>query len=306
MALPAHPSADPPEAPIPQAPIPEALPRAATPPQGAGNTIPAGNSAGGSSQDYQDPVFTEDYQVLNTLNSYYGGQLLLVKTLFATAQSAGLVTATVGKSGAAYIQDLGQGGYFLDENTVQPRSLVTELQGAGIALPANVVKNYSSADAVTLAANNGNPTARAGYVTFNTTAYDPNGKVAIAARDSADTTQGAPEDAANKYMMSVYTQYILPQKKPMLSLCARIPTSSSCISTSSLSLLPKMGRGVLKTPRFSFTANPQQQMRPYAAETEPPENSPAPSSVASAQPASTVAASILARERAATATDLPP
>lgn len=189
-----------------------------TPPQGANNAIPAGSGAGGSAQDYQDPVFTEDYAVLTSLNDYYGGQLLLVKSLFATAQAAGLTTATIGKSGAAYLQDLGKGGVFLDENTVQPRSLVTELQGAGIALPANVVKNYSGTDAVTLAANNGNPTARAGYVTFNTTAYDPNGKVTVAARDSADTTQGAPEDAANKYMMSVYTQYILPQKKPMLSL----------------------------------------------------------------------------------------
>lgn len=189
-----------------------------TPPQGSANTIPAGSGAGGSAQDYQDPVFTEDYAVLATLNDYYGGQLLLVKSLFATAQAAGLTTATIGKSGAAYLQDLGKGGVFLDENTVQPRSLVTELQGAGFALPANVVRNYTGSDAVTLAANNGNPTARAGYVTFNTTAYDPDGKVAIAARDSADTTQGAPEDAANKYMMSVYTQYILPQKKPMLSL----------------------------------------------------------------------------------------
>nr|WP_198120644.1 alkaline phosphatase family protein [Massilia rhizosphaerae] len=189
-----------------------------TPPQGSNNAIPAGTGAGGAAQDYQDPVFTEDYQVLTTLNDYYGGQLLLVKSLFATAQAANLTTAIVGKSGAAYLQDLGKGGVFLDENTVQPRSLVTELQGAGFALPANVVKNYSGSDAVTLAAGNGNPTGRAGYVTFNTTAYDPDGKIAIAARDSSDTTQGAPEDAANKYMMSVFTQYILPQKKPMLSL----------------------------------------------------------------------------------------
>jgi arylsulfatase A-like enzyme len=189
-----------------------------TPPQGSNNAIPAGTGASGAAQDYQDPVFTEDYQVLATLNDYYGGQLLLVKSLFATAQAANLTTAIVGKSGAAYLQDLGKGGVFLDENTVQPRSLVTELQGAGFALPANVVKNYSGSDAVTLAAGNGNPTGRAGYVTFNTTAYDPDGKIAIAARDSSDTTQGAPEDAANKYMMSVYTQYILPQKKPMLSL----------------------------------------------------------------------------------------
>lgn len=189
-----------------------------TPPQGGSNTIPVGNSAAGTSQDYTDPVFTEDYQVLTTLNTYYSGQLLLVKSLFATAQGAGMVTATIGKSGAAYIQDLGRGGYFLDENSVLPRSLVTELQNNGYAIPANTVKGYSGADAVTLAGNNGNPTNKSGYVTFNTTAYDPNGVITIASRDSSDTTQGAPEDAANKYMMSVFTQYILPNKKPMLSL----------------------------------------------------------------------------------------
>ena len=172
----------------------------------------------GTPQDYTDPVFTEDYQVLTTLNDYYGGQLLLVKSLFATAQAAGLVTATVGKSGAAYIQNLGKGGLFIDENTVQPRSLVAELQTAGFALPVNVVKGYSGTDAVTLTATNGRPTGRARYVTFDTTAYDPNGAPSVAARDATDSTQGAPENAANKYLLSVFTQYILPIKKPMLSL----------------------------------------------------------------------------------------
>lgn len=189
-----------------------------TPPQGSGNTIPSGNGAGGAAQDYVDPVFTEDYQVLATLNNYYGGQLLLVKTLFAAAQSSGLVTATIGKSGAAYIQDLARGGYFLDENGVLPRSLVTELQANGYAIPANTVVGYSGADAVTLAGSNGNPTARAGYVTFNTTAYDPGGVITVASRDPTDATQGTPEDAANKYMLRMFTQYILPNKKPMLSL----------------------------------------------------------------------------------------
>ena len=190
-----------------------------TPPQGTANTIPVGLSAAGTAQDYVDPVFTEDYQVLTTLNTYYGGQLLLVKNLFGAAQAAGMVTATIGKSGAAYLQDLGQGGFFLDENSVRPRSLVNELQAANIALPVNVTHdaNYASAP-VTLSAANGNPTARAGYITFNTTVYDPNGALTVAARDSTDTTQGAPEDAANKYMMSAFVNYILPNKKPMLSL----------------------------------------------------------------------------------------
>ena len=40
----------------------------------------------------------------------------------------------------------------------------------------------------------------------------------MSARDSSDRTQGAPENAANKYMMAAFTQYILPVKKPMLSL----------------------------------------------------------------------------------------
>jgi len=189
-----------------------------TPPQGASNTIPVGNSAAGSSQDYTDPVFTEDYQVLATLNTYYSGQLLLVKSLFATAQSAGMVTATIGKSGAAYIQDLGQGGYFLDENSVLPYSLATELQNNNYALPLNTKFGFSAASAVPLTNTAQNPTARANYVTFNTPIYDPNGVINIASRDPTDTTQGEPANAANKYMMSVFTQYILPNKKPMLSL----------------------------------------------------------------------------------------
>jgi hypothetical protein len=87
-----------------------------------------------------------------------------------------------------------------------------------VPLPANVVKAYPGAVGVTLAADNGNPTARAGYVTFDTAAFDPQGQLKIPARDSSNTSQGAPEDAANKYMMSVFTQIILPKKKPMLSL----------------------------------------------------------------------------------------
>jgi len=194
-----------------------------TPPQGSTNTIPVGKSATGTSQDYTDPVFTEDYQVLTTLNTYYGGQLLLVKNLFAAAQASGLVTATIGKSGAAYIQDLGQGGYFLDENTAAPRSLVTELQANGYSLPLNTTFNvaYTGANAVTLASGNGNPTARNGYVYFPVTNYDTDSvgtSTSVTSRDATDATQGAPEDASNKYMMSTFVQYILPTKKPMLSL----------------------------------------------------------------------------------------
>jgi arylsulfatase A-like enzyme len=182
-----------------------------TPPQpGAAQPIPVGKSAGGTAQNYSDPVFTEDYAVLATLNDYYGGQLLLVKSLFKTAQDAGLKTLTLGKSGAAYIQDLDRGGLFVDENTVLPQALAAELQAAGFALPQNTPFAYPPG-AIGLAASNGNPTGRAGPLTFAL----PNG---VQARDASDRTQGAPEDAANKYMMSLFTQYILPKKLPDLSL----------------------------------------------------------------------------------------
>ncbi len=182
-----------------------------TPPQaGAAQPIPVGKSATGANQDYVDPVFTEDYAVLTTLNDYYGGQLLLVRSLFKTAQDAGLKTLALGKSGAAYIQDLDRGGYFVDENTVLPQSLATELQTAGFALPLNTTFAYP-AGTITLASTNGNPTARAGALNFPL----PNG---TQAKDATDATQGAPEDAANKYMLSLFTQYILPKKLPDLTL----------------------------------------------------------------------------------------
>jgi arylsulfatase A-like enzyme len=182
-----------------------------TPPQaGAAQPIPVGLSAAGTPQDYVAPVFTEDYAVLTTLNDYYGGQLLLVKSLFKTAQEAGLVTATVGKSGAAYIQDLARGGYFIDENTVLPLSMVTDLQAAGFALPANTGFAYPNGT-VTLASGNGTPTARAGALTFAL----PNG---LQVRDATDSTQGAPENLSNQYMMKIFTDYILARKNPDLSL----------------------------------------------------------------------------------------
>jgi predicted AlkP superfamily pyrophosphatase or phosphodiesterase len=182
-----------------------------TPPQGgATQPIPVGRSAAGTNQNYVDPVFTEDYAVLGTLNDYYGGQLLLVKSLFKTAQDAGLKTLALGKSGAAYIQDLNRGGLFVDENTVLPQALAAELQAAGFALPQNTPFAYPPG-AIGLSASNGNPTGRAGPLTFAL----PNG---VQARDATDRTQGAPEDAANKYLMSLFTQYILPKKLPDLSL----------------------------------------------------------------------------------------
>jgi hypothetical protein len=73
-----------------------------------------GNDAAGKPVDYRQPVFSEDYAVLDALKSP-NKQLLLVETLFAAAQAAGMPTLAIGKSGAAYLQDTGRGGMFLDE-----------------------------------------------------------------------------------------------------------------------------------------------------------------------------------------------
>jgi len=173
-----------------------------TPPPG-----PSGTNAFGQVQSYKDPVFTEDYAILKTLNNHYDDELIMVQSLFKTAHKAGLVTASIGKSGPAFLQDMDGGGYFLDENAAYPLSFAKELQAAHIALPANAVRGFKKGE-LTLEPKNASPTKRDGYITFPITEYGET----IFSRDATDQTQGAPEESANKYMMSVFTNYILPVK----------------------------------------------------------------------------------------------
>ena len=174
---------------------------------------PVGTNAAGLPQSYQDPVFTEDYAILKTLNAHYDDDLIMVESLFKIAHKAGMVTATVGKSGPAFLQDLGAGGYFIDENAVLPLSFAKELQAAHFALPANAVKPFKTTE-LTLDSKNGNPTKRDPYILFPLTEYGET----LYSRDASDNSQGAAEDAGNKYMLEVFTNYILPIKKPDLSL----------------------------------------------------------------------------------------
>src|SRR6266498_2430044 len=66
-----------------------------------GNTLwapgAAGSDASGNVVDFGQPVFTEDYAILQDLDAYYNNQLLLVGTLFQAAQAVGLTTAAIGK-----------------------------------------------------------------------------------------------------------------------------------------------------------------------------------------------------------------
>src|SRR6266568_2506677 len=105
--------------------------------------------------DFQQPVFTEDYAILDDLTRFLKGDLLLIDTLFEAAQQAGMVTAAVGKTGAAFLQDYKRGGLLLDEKTALPLSFAKELQAAGIPLPATAAKAFEHE--LPLAPNNGNP-----------------------------------------------------------------------------------------------------------------------------------------------------
>jgi arylsulfatase A-like enzyme len=165
-----------------------------------------GKDASGTGVDFQQPAFTEDYAILKDLDAFYQGQLLLVGTLFQAAQKAGLKTAAIGKSGPAFLQDYKQGGVILDERHVEPASVAKGLQAAGLKLPILTPVFYPDGS-VTLAADNGNPTAG-------------KGKVTLADGVSSDPTANSAEQNAdaNTYMMNAYLNYILPTNKPDLSL----------------------------------------------------------------------------------------
>ena len=172
-----------------------------------GNTVyrpgPSGKNAAGSAVDYQQPVMVEDWNIIETLNAYYNGQLFLVRRLLQAAQEKGLTTAIVGKSGAAFMFDLDRKGYGIDENAVFPKSLASDLQTAGFALPKNTPAMWSE---VQLLPSNGNPTGRAAPSTLSDGV-------------TPDPTTGvtSPNAAANRYMMDVFLRHILPLQKPDLS-----------------------------------------------------------------------------------------
>ena len=174
-----------------------------------GNTLwqpgTEGRDSSGAVVDFQQPVFTEDYTILSDLTKFLKNDLFLVETLFAEAQKRGLTTVTVGKSGAAFIQDYRRGGMVLDEKTVLPLSLAQELQAAGIPLPATTPNAYESG-VLTLKPDNGNPTA-----------FKAPKRLKDGVTFDASDASGSPYKTALQYMFDVYTNYILPKKNPNLS-----------------------------------------------------------------------------------------
>jgi arylsulfatase A-like enzyme len=175
-----------------------------------GNTLWApgamGKDSGGNTVDFQQPVFTEDYAILQDLDAFYDNQLLLVGTLFAAAQTAGLKTAAIGKTGPAFLQDYKKGGVILDERIAYPLSFAQELQAASYKLPKRTPLAYLPGE-ITLDAMNGDPTAsKPGVYLADGSTSDPT--------DSG----GAQPTEANAYLTQIFLDYVLPVKKPDLSL----------------------------------------------------------------------------------------
>jgi arylsulfatase A-like enzyme len=163
----------------------------------------AGLASTGAAVDLQQPVFTEDYRVLDAVDRFYGGRLLFGGTLFEAAQDAGISTAVVGKEGAAYLQDRRRGGLILEEGLVWPRALVHAMQSAGLPLPHFAPLAYG--DSVDVASP------------------DPTwvGAVArLADGVTGDPTRGlvSPSNPDDAYLMRALTDVVLPRFRPRLLL----------------------------------------------------------------------------------------
>jgi arylsulfatase A-like enzyme len=163
----------------------------------------AGTVGTGAAVDLAQPVFTEDYGVLDTLNRHYGGRLLLSGTLFEAAQDAGISTAVVGKVGAAYLQDRRRGGLLLEERLVWPKALFDAVRTARLPLPYFAPLAY------------GKP--------LDTSAPDPTGVgpvVRLADGVTPDPTRGlvSPSNPDDGYLMRALTEVVLPGFRPRLVL----------------------------------------------------------------------------------------
>jgi len=164
-----------------------------------------GKNAKGADIDFSAPAFIEDFGVVEAVHDSYQGRLTLVPTMLQAAQAKGLTTAAIGKFGAAFIQDYRRGGIVLDEDAAMPLGFARELQQTGYPLPRNSGNGYE-AGALTLAKDNGDPTAP------------------IPVQRLKDGQTGNPLDCSGAlsrrgfaYLTDVFVNYILPNKKPDLT-----------------------------------------------------------------------------------------
>jgi arylsulfatase A-like enzyme len=164
-----------------------------------------GNDSAGKPVDFRQPVFSEDYAILDALKQP-DKELLRVETVFAAAQRAGMATVAIGKSGAAYLQDTGRGGVVLDEKAALPLAFAKELQAAGVALPATTPNAYAPGELV-LGEASGNPVE-----------FGPVKKFADGVSVDPTDETGSPYKGALAYLVHAYLEHVLPDKQPRLTL----------------------------------------------------------------------------------------
>ncbi len=164
-----------------------------------------GKNAKGVDIDFSAPAFIEDFGVVESVRESYQGKLTLVSTMLQAAQAKGLSTAAIGKFGAAFIQDYKRGGIILDEDAAMPLSFAKELQSAGYALPKNTINAYDTG-VLELASDNSDPTAAVQIQRLK------DGQTA----NPLDRS-GALSRRGFKYLTDVFVNYVLPKKKPDLT-----------------------------------------------------------------------------------------
>ena len=163
-----------------------------------------GNDSAGKPIDFRQPVFSEDYGVLDGLKGARK-DLLLVETLYGAAQAAGMATLAVGKSGAAYLQDTRRGGMLIDERTVLPIELARELIAAHVALPPTAPQAYADSELV-LGPDNGNPVA-----------FRPVPKLKDGISSDPTDEGGSPYKGTAEYLVHVSLESVLRDRHPRLT-----------------------------------------------------------------------------------------
>jgi arylsulfatase A-like enzyme len=165
-----------------------------------------GRNAKGAEIDFSAPAFIEDFGVVEAVRDAYQGRLALVSTMLEAAQGKGLTTAAIGKFGAAFIQDYKRAGIILDEDAAMPIGFARELQQAGYPLPRNSGNAYA-VGTLTLANDNGDPAASS-----------PIQRLKDGQTANPLDCSGALSRLGFTYLTDVFVNYILPNKKPDLTI----------------------------------------------------------------------------------------
>src|SRR6267142_2365194 len=153
------------------------------------------------------PTFTMMNSASIATGTYPGAHGFYGNVVYApSAKGRNAKGANIDFSAPAFIQDYKRGGIILDEDAAMPLGFAIELQRAGYPLPQNSINGYE-AGALTLAKDNGNPTA------------------SLPIRRLKDGQTANPLDCSGAlsrpgfaYLTDVFVNYILPNKKPHLTI----------------------------------------------------------------------------------------